>query len=450
VIGIAATLWIMRRAVIALLASLALHGATLVAGFGWAAWQGVVLSRKVEFVTMNVTEVKELPLGPAAPLKPAASPARGPSPEPSQLVKVRRKHAPARAKTKDAGTSSEVDAGPHPKYALGDYGPEGSKLTALLRLDRLRVSPQAERAVAAMDEVLKLLPDRHQLLEGTGLDLYRDFNALLIATPNPRDANVTFIAARHGLGDDALRSALDLGAAATGRIVKWRTDRGRPVGVRQPHPDSVQAETGADTRIFILPAPGLAVIAPRAYGELLLSSKTPKTTRDGGATAADGKPGASRIPWTELIARIDAEDSVLPESAVLAITASHMFRMPSGRALSVPVGECSQAPSVISLLVTLSHTSSLELHGTFETSAEARACAALWPTWRQTLLGNPLFLMSGLDAIVARTTVEQDGGALILRTSASTNETRQLLQMVVDFARSTGQRRQQQEAAPPR
>ena len=40
---------------------------------------------------------------------------------------------------------------------------------------------------AALDGLLMHLPDRRDLLDGTDIDLYRDVDALLIATPNPLD-----------------------------------------------------------------------------------------------------------------------------------------------------------------------------------------------------------------------------------------------------------------------
>ena len=88
---------------------------------------------------------------------------------------------------------------------LRNYGPEGSRLTALLRLDRLRASSVGSSYLAAIDQLLVLLPDRRRLLDGTGLDLYRDFDALLIATPEPHNDKVTFLAARHRLKDATLQ-----------------------------------------------------------------------------------------------------------------------------------------------------------------------------------------------------------------------------------------------------
>ncbi len=45
------------------------------------------------------------------------------------------------------------------------------------------------------------LPDGRDFVIGTGLDLFMDFEALLVATPNPLDPSVTFLAVRHHLDD---------------------------------------------------------------------------------------------------------------------------------------------------------------------------------------------------------------------------------------------------------
>ena len=69
-------------------------------------------------------------------------------------------------------------AAPPKPQSVRSYAPEGSRVTALLRVDRLRDTPYA----ALVDAMLMRLPDRRDLLEGTDLDLYRDVDALLVAT----------------------------------------------------------------------------------------------------------------------------------------------------------------------------------------------------------------------------------------------------------------------------
>ena len=154
-----------------------------------------------------------------------------------------RNRGPAAARRGDAGVArrqgrrrprarrpTDDDAGPAPTSDLGAYGPQGSRLTVLMRLDRLRGTDYA----APVDELLMRLPDRRDFVSGTGLDLFTDFDALLVATPNPLDPSVTFVAVRHHLDDAKVRAALNRGAKASDHTLTWRTQDGRPVAERRP------------------------------------------------------------------------------------------------------------------------------------------------------------------------------------------------------------------------
>jgi len=173
---------------------------------------------------------------------------------------------------------------------LRSNGPDGSRLIALLRLDRLRDSPDSENTIAAVDRLLVLLPDRHRLIDGTGLDLYRDFDSLLIATPNPTDDSVTFLATRHHLTDAALKVGLDRAAKAMQRPIAWKTIAGRPVGIRQQSKSAVPVKLARDDRILVLPQPNLALMATPPYAALLLGRDVlapPKTSGSVDAGTAD-------------------------------------------------------------------------------------------------------------------------------------------------------------------
>jgi hypothetical protein len=310
--------------------------------------------------------------------------------------------------------------GPRPRD-LREYGPEGSRLTALLRLGRLRESTQAAATTPVVDQLLRRLPDRRRLIDGTGLDLYRDFDALLIATPNPMDDAVTFLAVRHRLTDEALMAALGRGADAAGRPIAWRREGGRPVGTRRPR--RATADAGVvlverDDRILVLPQPGLAIVAPPAYAALLLPR------------AGVGAAGEQR--WRELVARIDAEDSALPDGAVLMMTASNLLG--AGRrgrggapapALTGPEGLA--LPPYASVIVGVDPRPFLETTAEFERATDARAWEARWPGLKQTLLGSPLLLLSGFGAIVARAEIQREDATLILRTTGSHEELRRVL-----------------------
>jgi hypothetical protein len=414
----------MRRVSLALLVSLGVHVGFAVAAFGIAAWRGLSFARTVEVVPITLESVKELPLGPP-PI--AAKPSVAVfAPPPRRPRVATHKTGSLPTENRDGGAPPDAQAAPPPPEVrpitpapkpgdLQSYGPEGSRLTALLRLDRLRSSPEGRGYIGPVDELLRLMPDRRRLLEGSGLDMYRDFDALLIATPNPFDDAVTFLAVRHHLSDAQLQAALDRGAAVAGRPIQWHEEAGRPVGVR--------AGAGRDDRLFVLPRQGLAVIAPPAYAQLLLHRAD-----------HDGQPG--RRSWADLIARIDAEDGALPEEAVFMMTASNLLR-----ARDLAMGGAPALPKVISMVAGTSPTSFLELTSHFAQEADARAWEGEFPVWKQKLLGNPLVLLAGLNPIVSRAQLERDGRAVSLRTTATPEETRRILQMIVNLAQGGFQMR---------
>jgi hypothetical protein len=436
----------MRRVFLAGAISVAVHVALAVSVVGVAAWRGLSLARSVQVVPITV-DVRELPLG--APPAASAPPAQDvvvapPRPRPRPRVAATPRAGTLPVSNPDGGAA---DARPEPPPVqaaatggrprtssdLRDYGPEGSRLTALLRLDRLRASPEGRGYIGPVDEILRLLPDRRRLLEGTGLDLYRDFDALLIATPNPFDDTVTFLAARHHLDDNGMRAALDRGAAAAGRPITWRQEAGRPVGVRgrRPHlPEEPGTPRDRDDRLFVMPEPGLVVIAPAVYAKLLLE----RAARDGGAPAA-------RTDWTDLVARIDAEGGALPEGAVFMMTASNLLRAAgaSGDAITTPLpGAPAAMPKVLSLVAGTTPASFMELAADFATVAQASDWEVEWPAWKRRLLGNPLVLLAGLNPIVSRAALRREDRRVHLRTTATPEETRRILQMIVNFAHGGG------------
>jgi hypothetical protein len=432
----------LRRGAIAFGLSLAVHAAAVVGVVAIAAWRGLSLAPRIELVPITLTEVKELPLGP--PPGGSEESESDSAPRPRRRVRHRIASTAGTLATggRDAGAPTAADArrpadsqrpepaAPRPRDLSG-YGPEGSRLTALLRLDRLRATPDAASYIGPIDEVLRLLPDRRRLLEGTGLDLYRDFDALLIATPDPFDDAVTFLAVRHHLDDAALRAALDRGAAAGHHPIEWREEAGRPVGARHGE--------GRDDRLFVLPEPHLAVIAPPAYAKLLIEPPpgdagrlargerraSPDADHRGGAWGPS--QGPHHNDWRGLVARIDAEDGAMPEEAVFMLTATNLIR---GEASGAPAA----MPRVLSLLAGTAPSPFLQLTAEFAAEAQARAWQAEWPAWRQKLLGNPLVLLAGLNPIVTRAELERSGATITLHTTATPEETRRILQMVVNFA----------------
>ena len=468
----------MRRTLLAFTLSLAVHVAFVIGAVALAAWRGFTLVPPVRLAAIAI-DVQDLPLGGgrSTRVKPEE---RGP-PHPVRRPKAARPRtahagvavmlapdagaadAPAQAGQPAPDAGHEADSGRRRPGDLRDYGPEGSRLTALLRLDRLRASSFSSSTVEAIDQLLLLLPDRRRLLDGTGLDLYRDFDALLIATPEPRNDKVTFLAVRHHIKDATLQAALDRGATATGHTIEWRAEDGRPVGVRRPRAGVPGGTAGLDLddRIYVLPQPSLAVMAPPAYAERLLGrpARKPAGVRQaaGDAGIIDGDradaslvpPGKShaRITWRELVARIDAEDSALPDDAVFMITAVNLLVLP-GPSPVVPgtrgavdddvraTGPYGPTPQALTLVAGIDPEPYLELVGEFESESEARASERSFPSWKRRLMLNPVLLLAGFSPLVDRAELSREDKTLFVRASTTAEELQRLLAVATNLARS--------------
>jgi hypothetical protein len=462
----------MRRSLLALGVSLAVHVAIVAAMVGSSAWRIVSLAPKIQVQAIAFDVVKDLPLG--------APPARKVDKSPKPRAHVRRPRHRTAIAHEGVVVSAPPDAGPrHPEIDAGEgrkhdaldgggsidggrrrpgdlreSGPEGSRVVALLRLDRLRASPDSEHTIAALDQLLTLLPDRRRLIEGTGFDLYRDFDDLLIATPNPRDPAVTFLAARHHLGDAALKAGLDRGAKAAHKPIWWRTIDGRPVGIRQQsrHADPNLPSLDRDDRILVLPGANLAIMATAAYAAQLLGTdpSARKTSKplpiDGGAIDAGPLiPKPTHVPWPDIVARIDAEDAALPDDAVFMMTATNLFEPAGAPPGAVPprdAGTPAQAapdtqriPDLVTLVVGV-EAPYLDVIAEFKTAADAESWEQEAPAWRRRLLTNPIVLISGFSPLVRRAEISREDSTLELRADATVDEIQRLLNLVVNLTRS--------------
>jgi hypothetical protein len=421
-----------RRWSWALALSVVAHLALVAGAIGVGARGGLGGRVEVEITGMRLDEIKDLPLGGPAGGGEAPGHARrharnraAPAPASGTLV--------TRADDREqagAAAPAEDDNAPAPTSNLNAYGPRGSRLTALLRLDRLRGSDYA----APIDALLMRLPDRRDLLEGTGIDLFEAFDALLIATPHPLDPSVTFLAARHHLDEAALRAALGRGARATDRVLTWRNEAGRPVGERHARRGApADAPAARDDRIIVLAAPGLAVVTPPAYRAMLLAPPpAPAGTDagagpDGGAAADGGSVGAETLGWAPLLSRIGAEEGLMPPDGDLMVSAVDIFK-PSGASADGPrLLYGMEIPPGVSGVVGVDDSPFLDVEGEFQTEEPARHWESEWPTLLAHLRGNPIVLLSGFSPLLSRATLTREGRIVRLHVSATRDETLRLL-----------------------
>jgi len=467
----------MRRIWLALTVSLAVHLLVVAIAVGVGVWRALSLVPAFKVQSISIDVVKDLPLG-APPEQQAGTedepPARAPRPRhrvaasrdgvsvpssPDAAVPEPRTDAATSVRPHDGGGGGGIDGGRSRPGDLRENGPEGSRLIALLRLDRLRASAGSETTIAAIDQLLQLLPDRRRLVEGTGLDLYRDFDSLLIATPNPTDDAVTFLAVRHHLTDTALKSGLDRGAKAAHRPIEWQTIGGRPVGIRR-QPAGTPQGLDRDDRILALPQTSLAIMATAAYAAQLLdidslARPSGASSIDGGAPDAQAASGPQRKPgarsrWPSIAARIEAEESAVPDEAAFMMMGTGLVAQAGGVTgyVSPPArganddmppqpvgGELGPVPQVMTLLVGV-ESPFIEVIAEFKSAAETDRWEHDLPAWRRKALTNPVIILSGFASLIGRSELSRDGNTLRLRAGTSTEELQRLLNLIANLTRS--------------
>ncbi len=441
----------------ALAVSLSVHaalGGVVVGLWLWRGWPVVSMPVAIDVSTLRADELRDLPLG----LEPASLPSpgsAGPQSDPIVMappaelpVGAVAAAAPAPASTPPSPPNPRPkpkpprpvesvappvpaaharDAGPGRASAVTSvraYAPAGSRVVALVRIDRLRGTAYA----SAVDNLLRLLPDRRDLLEGTDLDLYRDVDALLVATPNPLDAFVTLLVVRHRLSDGELRAALEKGARATHRKLLWRTERGRPFAERrsvEPAAAPGSAARRHDERLILLAAPRLAVVTPPSYRKLILES--PRGPARGAASVSPSPEADGDSGWASLIGRIDAEDSILPADAVAMLSASGLFpSSPGGKGITV-MGVELAAPAGLTAVIGIAPQPFANLDLSFDTADAAHRWADAWPHLRQQLLGNPLVVLTGFAHIISGMSVSETSSAVRVHVEATPDETIRIL-----------------------
>jgi hypothetical protein len=433
----------MRRVFLALFFSIAFHAGFIAVAVGVGLVRSRIALPSITIQSIDI-EVKSLPLGSPkakAPLEESTVPTikrkaltKLSKTDPSVVlptdggIQAMDVHAIDNPAHHDAGDSS--DAKKNKVDNLRDYGPEGSTLVALLRIDRLRQSPAKSRYISAIDQLLLHLPDRHRLIEGTGLDIYADFNSLLIATPDPTNSAVTFLAVRHRLTNEGLRKALNRGAASMGQVVKWQEIAGRPVGIRRRAKPDPKVPLDRDDRFFVLLQPSLAIMATPAHAKLLL-----------GQDLQSGSPQS----FQDLVTKIDAEDGAMPEDAVFMMVANRLFSTANeagaapltadNRPLHIAANLPGPMPSVITLVAGIDPTPSVDLVAEFSKASDARQWEQALPSWRRKAMINPILLLMGFSNLLNRIEVTQESNPLGLHLALSADELQRLLTLIANLNR---------------
>ena len=109
---------------------------------------------------------------------------------------------------------------------VDQLGPTGSNFYALLNAKKVAPLKFAESVV----EIMAPLPDFQFIIEGGGFHALRDFNYIVIASPDIRVVTQTFLAVEYKLPQAEIQAGLERAAAGRNEKIEWVVKDGRTMG----------------------------------------------------------------------------------------------------------------------------------------------------------------------------------------------------------------------------
>ena len=127
---------------------------------------------------------------------------------------------------------------------VDELGPANSNFYMLLNAKKVAGLPFADSIV----EIMAPLPDFQLIIAGGGFHALKDFNFLVIASPNLRDLTQTFLAVEYKLSQQEMIAGIERAVAEDGERIEWIEKDGRKMGNPVPIDDPAKDR---DPRWFV-------------------------------------------------------------------------------------------------------------------------------------------------------------------------------------------------------
>ena len=396
------------RKLVAVLGSLALHASPLVRG-------GCGLDVKLEMpeIEFEVTELEPVVIDQQleGEIKP-------PEPPPAEPEVVPPPMGPDKPPEGEGPKPGEEEKPPPPKPKFGektskvaDLGPASSNFFMLLAAKKVSGLPFAEAIV----EVMSPLPDFDFIVTGGGFHALKDFNYVVIASPNLRDLTQTFLAVEYRLPQTEMVAGLNRAAEAEGQRITWETRDGRLMGNPKPVADP---EKDWDPRWFVFLDDDVAVYVREEFLPAILEGPDDKKGNTAGnfvANLTKLKSFAAREPRAGL-------QLVLKDiRASIKLKKEPPFPIPNNLEL---MAEASQSPELV-------------IKSEYLDAVEATQMERQWTEDLPKFIDDrvPFYARFMVRSFYDQTSVTRDDKALQLRADFTKDQAKFILEQIAEGSR---------------
>jgi hypothetical protein len=305
---------------------------------------------------------------------------------------------------------------PEPEPKFGDkhskvdrLGPTNSTFFMLLATKKVAKLPFAEEAA----EVMAPLPDFELIVQGGGFHPFRDFDHLVLASPDIRDVTQTFLAVEYKLPRAELKAGLERAAAAAGESITWELREG--LEMANPVPDDPSVKDW-DPRWFVILDDRVAVYVREEFLPQIIA----------GPDASKGKTAGNFVANIAKMRRFTQQE---PRAGLQLVMKDIRAALKSAKGLPFEV------PDDLEIMAEASAEPELLIRLRFPEASHARDAERFWREDLKKIIDGDLRIKFVAGGFYASTEVEQSGTELLLRNRFDGDQTRTILQLIADGSR---------------
>jgi hypothetical protein len=191
---------------------------------------------EIEMIDVNAEQAEDAEPEPEP--EPAVLPPVGPEPPPE-----------APGDTEEAKDPAEEEK---PKKKFGDkkskidkLAPTNATFSMMLANKRIRRLPFADSAA----DIMAPLPDFEYIITDGGFDTWKDFDYIVIASPDIRIVSQTFLAVQYKLPPEEIKAGIERASEMRGLVLEWEEQEG--IQMANPRPADPEKKD-RDPRWFVL------------------------------------------------------------------------------------------------------------------------------------------------------------------------------------------------------
>lgn len=289
-------------------------------------------------------------------------------------------------------------------------GPTNSTFYMLLANAKVAKLPFAEEVV----EIIAPLPDFGYIVQGGGFHALRDFQYIVLASPDIRDLTQTFLAVQHKVSQAEVKAGIERAAAGRDETLEWE-QRGE-LWLASPRPRDETVED-RDPRWFVLLPDDIALYVREEFLPQILEGP-------------DKNKGKTAGNFVANIARMRRFTRQEPRAGLQLVLSDMRAALKSAK---LPYGL--DFPDDLEIMAEASRTPELVVKLGYVESPQAQKAADFWQEDLRQIIDGDLRIKFVAGSIYSSTSVERDGRTLTLRNAFDEAQAKMILGLLGDMSR---------------